>query len=128
MKNNRFAAIALAAAALVCVGIIAAPAPSAEAACGGVSYPRIEYWCNTVAPNTAYYSGNGSYKYYNEIFEGGGLPVGIYWQIPGGSAWGAYNANGYAYHTYPASTTDLAVCWNRTWSTYSSAACQMVLG
>lgn len=128
MRKNRLIALAIVASALAIGGVVTQPAPPAEAACSGVSNPRVRYWCNTVAPNNAYYSSNGSYKHYNEMYEGGSLPVGIYWQIPGGSTWGAYNATGYAYHTYPVSTTDLAVCWNRSGSTYSSARCDFVLG
>ncbi|GAA2453344.1 hypothetical protein [Agromyces soli] len=115
-------------ASLLSIGGVVVTAVPAEAACSGVSNPRVRYWCNTVAPNTVYYSTDGSYKKYNEMYEGGSLLVGIRWQIPGGATWGAYNGTGYVYKTYAVSTTDLATCWNRSTSTYSSARCDFVKG
>lgn len=100
-------------------------APSSEAACGGVSAPRVRYHCNTVNPSTAYTNNSTSGKRYNEMYEGGSLPVGIYLQS-GSSKFHIINANGYAYKTFPRSTAR-AYCWNRSSSSVSSARCDYVV-
>ncbi|KOV85384.1 hypothetical protein [Nocardia sp. NRRL S-836] len=89
-----------------------------------VGSPRVRYWCNTVRPATAYTNYSTASKHYNEMYEGGSLPIGIYMES-GGSKFHVVNGTGYVYKTIP-STTAWALCWNRSSSATSSATCDYV--
>lgn len=101
-----------------------ATAPPALA-CSGVVYPRVRYHCNVVSPATAYTNNVLSTKHYNEMYEGGSLPVGIYLLTSGGSQLHAVNGTGYVYKTFVSATTR-AYCWNRSTSQTSSARCDYI--
>lgn len=101
--------------------------PKSEAAANcSVSRPRVRYWCNTVRPLTAYTDGSTTRKHYNEMYEGGSLPVGIYLQS-GSTKFHVVNGTGYVYKTVQ-STTAKALCWNRSRTRTSSAHCDYVRG
>lgn len=91
-----------------------------------VSRPRVRYWCDTVRPLTAYTDGSTARKHYNEMYEGGSLPVGIYMQS-GSTKFHVVNGTGYVYKTVQ-STTARALCWNRSRTRTSSAHCDYVRG
>lgn len=101
-------------------------APPSYASCGGVVLPRVRYWCDTVRPATAYTNYSQVGKHYNEMYEGGSLPVGIYVEA-NGNKFHIINATGYAYKTFQR-TTAIAVCWNRSSTRYSSARCDYIKG
>ncbi|MDA2807501.1 hypothetical protein [Nocardiopsis suaedae] len=96
----------------------------AEAANCSVSSPRVRYWCDTVRPATAYTNYSNAKKHYNEMYEGGSLPVGIYMES-NGSKFHVVNGTGYVYKTVP-DTSAWALCWNRSSSRTSSAHCDYV--
>jgi hypothetical protein len=91
-----------------------------------VSRPRVRYWCDTVRPLTAYTDGSTVRKHYNEMYEGGSLPIGIYMQS-GSTKFHVVNGTGYVYKTVQ-STTAKALCWNRSRTRTSSAHCDYVRG
>ncbi len=101
-------------------------APTALA-CTGVVYPRVRYWCDVVHPATAYSNSVLSLKHYNEMYEGGSLPVGIYIKDSSGNtiSIGTVNGTGYVYKTFP-DATSRAYCWNRSTSITSSARCDYI--
>lgn len=105
-------------------GLVTTATPS-EAACSGVSYPRVRYWCDTVAALTSYTNNNTAGKNHNSMFEGGSLPVGIYLQTRT-NKFHIVNASGFAYKSFERSTAR-AYCWNRSQTNYSSARCDFVI-
>lgn len=81
LLNPRTLLFALVAVLLAFGAVIINAAPS-QAACSGVSGTRVRYWCDTVRPLNAYGDKSSAKKHYNEMYEGGSLPVGIYFQDP----------------------------------------------
>jgi hypothetical protein len=102
-------------------------AAPAALACTGVVYPRVRYWCDVVHPATAYTNNVLSLKHYNEMYEGGTLPIGIYIKDSAGNtiASGTVNGTGYVYKTFP-DATSRAYCWNRSTTITSSARCDYI--
>lgn len=114
------------AALMISAGSVSALASAPPAAaCSGVVYPRVRYWCDVVSPLTAYTNNVLSAKHYNEMYEGGSLPVGIYLLTSGGSKLHAVNGTGLVYKTFVSATTR-AYCWNRSSSLTSSARCDYI--
>lgn len=88
---------------------------------------RVGYHCNTVRPLTAYVEYNSSRsKNYNQMWEGGSLPVGIYMQHRGDTLkFHQVNGNGLVYKSFLGTTAE-ALCWNRSSTTASSAECDYI--
>lgn len=110
---------------LIAASLAALVAAPTVLACSGVVYPRVRYWCDVVSPSTAYTNNVLSTKHYNEMYEGGSLPVGIYLKTSGGATLHAVNGTGYVYKTFVSATTR-AYCWNRSTSVTSSARCDYI--
>lgn len=66
-------------ASLLALGLflVALPMGPAAASCGGVGLPRVRYHCDTI-PSGWVYGSSLDYMKYNEIYEGSGADLVIY--------------------------------------------------
>lgn len=126
---NRISRGAILASVLATAALGVASAP-AEAACSGVSTPRVRYWCNATSPLTAYTDNVLGVKHYNEFYVGGSTyPIGIYALTSSGATLSNATVNGtnYVYKTFPGATVR-AYCWNRSSSLTFSGECDYIYG
>lgn len=127
-RSSRLAAVVASSLLAAATGVIAAQ--PASAACGGVSTPRVRYWCNATSPLTAYTNNVLGVKSYNEFFVGGSTyPIGIYALTSSGNTLANATVNGtnYVYKTFPGATVR-AYCWNRSSNLYFSGTCDYIYG
>ncbi|WP_124033408.1 hypothetical protein [Herpetosiphon llansteffanensis] len=94
---------------LVATSMITAPS-SAMAACSGVFTPRFRYHCDVILANNAIFTGF-SYKKYNEIYEGNGSSVAIYFKDSNNNNLYTTYGSSYAFKIISPGTLK-AACWN----------------
>lgn len=87
------------------------PSP-ATAACSGVVYPRVRYHCDVVLANNAIITGL-SYKNYNEMYEGNGASIAVYFRDSNNNSLYVTTGTSYVYKSITPGTLK-AACWNRT--------------
>lgn len=108
---------------LLVAATFALTATPASAGCSGVSYPRVRYWCDVISANTAKVASE-AYIDYNEIYEGNGADLAVYFKDSGGTNLYTTYGTSYVYKSILPGTLR-AACWNRE-STSITARCDYV--